>query len=244
MSLSTSAARVLIVDDDEKLCRQIGRFLEPFGFAVQYCHDGAQAVTAVREQAPDLVILDLMLPGADGFEICRAVRPFFRGQVLMLTASGDDMDHVAGIETGADDFLVKPVHPRVLLARIKLLLRRAEAGFESRNAAGAAAPSAIELGQLRIALPQRTVQLLGKEIELTPSEFDLLVLLATKANEVISREAILQALRGVPYDGLDRSVDVKVAALRKKLGDNPKTPKGIITVRAKGYLLSSEFWNG
>jgi len=149
------ANKILIIDDDEKLCEQITRFLRRFDYDVGSIHNGNQAVDAIKQVEPDLIVLDLMLPGIDGFEICRAIRPFFNGVILMLTASDDDMDHVVGIEIGADDFLIKPIHPRVLLARIKLLLRR------NNDVAAIANHSpqdqSLSFGQLTIHLKKRVV---------------------------------------------------------------------------------------
>ncbi len=234
------ANKILIIDDDEKLCEQITRFLRRFDYDVGSIHNGNQAVDAIKQVEPDLIVLDLMLPGLDGFEICRAIRPFFNGVILMLTASDDDMDHVVGIEIGADDFLIKPIHPRVLLARIKLLLRR------NNDVAAIANQSpqdqSLSFGQLTIHLKKRVVNWLGVDIDMTDSEFDLLAILASQPEDIFSRDEILLKMRGIEYDGMDRSIDVKIASLRKKLDDNPKSPKKILTVRGKGYMLVPDEW--
>jgi two-component system, OmpR family, response regulator RstA len=233
---------ILVVEDDHKLAGQIARFLQGYHYEVLLEARGDLAVERILQTQPDLVVLDLMLPGADGFEICRAVRTHYRGAILMLTASEDDMDHVAGIEIGADDYLIKPVHPRVLLAHIRLLLRRQ---------AGATVPEApteenrhppLKFGSLCIYPLPRRVELDQQEVLLTPAEFDVLLLLASRAEEIISRDDMLKTLRGIEYDGLDRSVDVKISALRRKLGDNLSQPRRIITVRAKGYLFVPDAW--
>lgn len=241
--------RILVVEDDAKLSSQIERFLVRYHYDVTIQNNGLAAIDQILETQPDVVILDLMLPGADGFDICRSVRAHYRGAILMLTASEDDMDHVAGLELGADDFLIKPIHPRVLLAHIKLLLRKQAAApvtaapltteSESRTS-GKNAP--MVFGSLTLHPLQRVVELHEEEVSLTPAEFDVLHLLASHSEEIVSREAMLRHLRGIEYDGLDRSVDVKVSALRRKLGDNLSQPRRIITVRAKGYLFVPDAW--
>lgn len=228
--------RVLVVEDDEKLGMQIQRFLRQYDFDVALESNGRAAIERIRTDSPDIVVLDIMLLGADGFEVCRSVRAHYAGKILMLTASEDDMDHVAGLEMGADDFLVKPIHPRVLLAHIRVLLRAtsesSQKGDEKR------AP--LVFGGLKIHPLQRTVELNGESVILTPAEFDVLLLLASRSESVVTRDEILKQLRGIEYDGLDRSVDVKISALRKKFKDNLSQPKHIITVRAKGYLFVSD----
>lgn len=239
---------VLIAEDDDKLAMQIERFLGQYGFQLQRVADGLEAIRVCQTLQPDILILDLMLPGADGFEVCRQVRQNFQGSILMLTASEDDMDHVAGIESGADDYLIKPVHPRVLLAHIRLLLRKQQAydaglKTEEKTETDECRESRWQhFGKLSIHPLQRRVELNDNEVELTPSEFDILRLLVQHSEQVVSRETIFQALRGIEYDGLDRSVDVKVVALRKKLGDNTSRPRKIITVRGKGYLFVEDAW--
>lgn len=236
------SGRILVVEDDPKLAGQIGRFLESYHYQVRIEQRGDRALNTIPQWQPDLVVLDLMLPGADGFEVCRAVRAGYRGAILMLTASEDDMDHVAGLELGADDFLIKPVHPRVLLAHIRLLLRRASGAQNGVAGAEDSQSRQRRFGGLTLHTLQRRVELDGEDVILTPAEFDVLLLLATHADQIVSRDAILQTLRGIEYDGLDRSVDVKVSALRRKLGDNLRQPRRIITVRSKGYLLVADAW--
>lgn len=232
----------MLVDDDEKLCCQISRFLEKYQFDVAVCHNGSDAPSRITEFTPDVVVLDLMLPGADGFEVCRRIRESYHGCILMLTASDDDMDHVAGIEMGADDFLVKPIHPRILLARIKLQLRRMEQTPTATVEDVAKNDHERQFGQLHIHLTKRKVRYQEQVVELTDSEFDLLTMLSDTPDQVHSRDHILKALRGIEYDGLDRSIDVKIAALRKKLGDNPKAPKRFLTLRGKGYMFVQDEW--
>ncbi len=245
-----SMARILVVEDDAKLSSQIERFLTRYHYDVTIQNNGLAAIEQIQTEQPDVVILDLMLPGADGFDICRAVRAHYQGAILMLTASEDDMDHVAGLELGADDFLIKPIHPRVLLAHVKLLLRKQAALKVSPAVLKTTAPEApalrknapVVFGSRSLHPLQRVVELNGDEVPLTPAEFDVLHLLANRSEEIVSREAMLRHLRGIEYDGLDRSVDVKVSALRRKLGDNLSQPRRIITVRAKGYLFVPDAW--
>lgn len=253
MSAHIHNGSILLAEDDQKLGDQIQRFLEKYGYQVHRAMDGLQAIEQIKSQQPDIVILDLMLPGADGFQVCREVRADFAGQILMLTASEDDMDQVAGLELGADGYLIKPIHPRVLLAHLRLLERNRQVAQSGNRAASDIALSPetlateqtkwLTFGQLRIHPIQRSVTLAGDEVILTPSEFDVLLLLANRAEQVISRDEILKTLRGIEYDGFDRSVDVKVSALRKKLLDNPSQPRKIITVRAKGYLFVPDAWD-
>jgi two-component system response regulator RstA len=186
---------------------------------------------SVREQ-PDLVVLDVMLPGVDGLTICRTVRDRYGGPILMLTARGDDIDQVLGFELGADDYVAKPAAPRVLLARISALLRRATAQ--------APASQRLSFGDLVVDARTREVHRAGVELPLTTAEFDLLWLLASRAGEVLSRQTILDALRGINYDGLDRSIDVRISKLRQHIGDNPRTPTRIKTVRGTGYLFAPD----
>lgn len=234
--------KILLVDDDEKLCSQISRFLERYQFDVSSCHNGDDAVAQIAQTNPDLVVLDLMLPGIDGFEVCRRLRESYAGRIVMLTASDDDMDHVAGIEMGADDFLVKPVHPRILLARIKLLLRRDTVSGATSQTVDAEDANKRIFGELSIHLLKRQVSYQGQSVELTDSEFNLLAMLSQQPDQVHSRDQILKTLRGIEYDGLDRSIDVKIAALRKKLGDEPKSPKRFLTLRGKGYMFVQDEW--
>src|SRR5690606_15839895 len=200
----------------------------------------AAAVTRFQAVQPRLVLLDLMLPGKDGLTICRELRQSFKGPILMLTAKDADIDQVIGLEAGADDYVAKPADPMVLLARIRALLRRAEA---APAAAAAAEPSGgdIVLGSLRISEAHR-VWLDGNEISLTTQEFELLFELARSAGTILSREDLFKRIRGIEYDGLDRSIDGRISKLRKKLGDDAEAPKRIRTIWGKGYLLVPDAW--
>lgn len=228
---------LFIVEDDPKLRQMLTEYFASNGFNVTCFEDSEGVVNAAIAQQPDLIILDLMLPGDDGLTICRQIRNDYSGKVLMLTASDDDFDHVAALEIGADDFVNKPIKPRVLLARIRMLLRRQT--LESENEVKS---KHIVFGQLKLNPQRKICELAGEEVTMTDSEFDLLWILASSPDEVLSREALTFALRGIEYDGLDRTVDNKIVNLRKKLGDNSAAPKRIITVRGKGYLFIPDSW--
>lgn len=233
--------RILIVEDDERLADLTREYLESNGLEVSVEANGGKAVERIRAENPDLVVLDLMLPGEDGLSICRRVRPFFFRPILMLTARTDDLDQVLGLEMGADDYISKPVQPRVLLARIRALLRRVnEKGQGEDGDKKADDPVRLEFNDLVVDRSMREAWLSDESIELTSAEFDLLWLLASSAGRVLSREEIFTALRGIEYDGQDRSIDVRVSRIRPKIGDDPVHPRRIKTVRSKGYLFVKE----
>lgn len=231
-----TAWQILIVEDDQRLAALTREYLESNGLRVEVESDGAQAAERILREQPDLVVLDLMLPGEDGLTICRKVRSRYKGPILMLTARSDDMDQVLGLEMGADDYVCKPVRPRVLLARIRAMLRRSEAA-ESPVDEG---QRRLEFGKLVIDNAMREAWLRQQSIELTSAEFDLLWLLASNAGRILSREEIFTALRGIEYDGQDRSIDVRISRIRPKIGDDPMHPRLIKTVRSKGYLFVAE----
>lgn len=224
--------RILIVEDDQRLAELTAEYLQSNGFEVAVEGDGGRAVRRIVDSQPDLVILDLMLPGEDGLSICRRVRGQYAGPILMLTARSDELDQVQGLDLGADDYVCKPVRPRLLLARIQALLRRSEAPDSKR-------PD-LAFGGLRIDNRLREAWLNDQLIDLTGAEFDLLWLLASNAGRVLSREQISTSLRGVGYDGQDRSIDVRISKIRPKIGDDPIHPRLIKTLRSKGYLFVGE----
>lgn len=230
--------QVLIVEDDQRLAELTQEYLESNGLKVAIESDGACAVARILADKPDLVVLDLMLPGEDGLSICRQLRPRYDGPILMLTARSDDMDQVLGLEMGADDYVCKPVRPRVLLARIRALLRRSESGEAEVLPVGEV--RRLQFGPLLVDSARREAFLAGAAIELTSAEFDLLWLLAANAGRILSREEIFAALRGIEYDGQDRSIDVRISRIRPKIGDDPMHPRLIKTVRSKGYLFVGE----
>jgi len=239
--------KITLVEDDNKLSSLVKTYLKKHNFEIEVIEDGSLAPQLILSQQPDLIILDLMLPGKDGLTICREIRPHYKGIIIFLTASEDDMDHVAGVELGADDFIVKPIQPRVLLARIRMLLRRQEdVNDTSPQAITNTEPQLsqnLKFGKLSIYLSKRQVVLGEQQVTLTTSEFDLLALLANHAEMILSRDFIYKTLRGIEYDGMDRGIDTKVANLRKKLGDNASMSTRIITVRGQGYLFVPDSWD-
>ena len=225
---------ILIVEDDIELAELIGERLEREGFRISCEPNGTAAAERIPVESPDLVILDLMLPGMDGFQVCKAVRPAYGGPILILTARDEDLDEILGLELGADDFVTKPVQPRVLIARIRALLRRAQPAVPEPTA------GRVTVGQLSVDASRREACVGDREVDLTTIEFDLLWYLAGRAGEVVSRQDIYQALFNYDYDGLDRSVDVYVSRIRRKLGDDTSQPHYIKTVRGVGYLMAEE----
>lgn len=218
--------KILIVEDDVPLASLLSEYLTSQGFKVEVLHRGSDAKMRVVAGLPDLVILDLMLPDISGLDVCRSLREGWRGPILMLTAMKDDIDVVAGLEIGADDYLGKPVAPRVLLARIRALLRRSSSDLNSEM---------IVVGPLTINVPGRIAMIDGSALDLTSTEFDLLVLLSRRAGRVQKRNVLVEDLRGINFDSFDRSVDVLVSRLRRKL---EKHGDMIKTVRGLGYLMS------
>ncbi|PXF28809.1 chemotaxis protein CheY [Pokkaliibacter plantistimulans] len=236
-------SHILIVEDDERLAALTKEYLENNGLTVTVESNGAQAIELIKRAAPDLVVLDLMLPGEDGLSVCRQVRPGYSGPILMLTSRNDDLDQVLGLEMGADDYVTKPVRPRVLLARIRALLRRAQGSKEAQTPAPvvpASEQNYYEFGNLVLDNGKREAWLNDESIDLTSAEFDLLWLLASNAGRVLTREEIFTALRGIAYDGQDRSIDVRISRIRPKIGDDPIHPRRIKTVRSRGYLFVKE----
>ena len=227
-------SRVLLVEDDRELASMVADYLAPHGFDVSVEERGDRAVDRLLSGGFDVAILDVNLPGLDGFGVCSSVRTQFPGPILILTASSDEVDEVIGLEVGADDYLSKPVRPRALLARLRAHLRKPALTPPDSS------ERTISVGSLVINAARRGVELDGVAIELTTAEFDMLWLLAQHVGQVISRNMIYQRLNGVNYDGFDRSIDLRVSRLRKKLGDNPKHPQRIKSIRGVGYLLSAE----
>jgi two-component system OmpR family response regulator/two-component system response regulator RstA len=229
--------KVLLVEDDRQLSEMIKDFLESEGLHVVQEFRGDRVVKTVEKHSPDLIILDLMLPGKDGFSICRDLRPISTVPILMLTAKSTDFDQVLGLELGADDYVIKPVEPRVLLARINALLRRGQLNEQHKEKVE------ICYGNLIINRNARKVLLNGQDVELTSQEFDLLWLLASRAGEVQNRDYIYKAVVGRDYDGLDRSVDVRISRLRKKMLDSNDAPFRIKTIWGQGYLFVPDAWS-
>ncbi len=224
---SIRPARILVVDDEAPILDLVRGYLERDGFEVATAADGPAGLAAVRANSPDVVILDVMLPGLDGIEVCRQLRTFSSAYVLMLTARGEEIDRIMGLTVGADDYLVKPFSPRELVARVKALLRR------PREAATAAAgPAGLEIDEAR-----RAVRVDGAAVDLTTLEFDLLAVLARDPGVVVRRQALLDRVWGIDFVADDHLVDVHVGNLRRKLGDDPARPRFVETVRGVGYRL-------
>ncbi len=236
--VNTESGRILVVDDDPTVAEVVARYLMRDGYDVDCVADGYAALRVAAESDPDLVVLDLMLPGIDGLEVCRRIRarPDLASlPVIMLTAKGDDVDKIVGLELGADDYLAKPFNPRELLARVRAILRRAQTA-----PAGGEAHRTFTSGELRIDFDAREVSVDGKRQVLTHFEFELLATLARAAGRVLSREHLMDALKGEEFESFDRSIDVHISKLRAKLEENPKEPRYIRTVRGVGYVLARD----
>jgi DNA-binding response OmpR family regulator len=223
--------QVLYVEDDERLAQLTARYLESHGVEVTVVANGLEAVREAMRVRPDVILLDLMLPGIDGLEVCRRLRERLDTPIIMVTAHGDEPDRVVGLEGGADDYIVKPFSSRELLARIRAQARRAR---------GRAGPpgQAIVVGELRIEPQSMQATLGGRELGLTTYEFSLLRALAERAGQVLTREQLMDLVRGSTEESFDRSIDVHISHLRQKLGDDPRNPRLLKTVRGVGYMLA------
>jgi two-component system, OmpR family, response regulator RstA len=231
---ATRRSRVLLVEDSSRLAASIRDYLDRHGYEVYIEGDGLVVAERFERLRPDLVILDLMLPGRDGLSICRELRGRDPVPILILTAKGESIDQVLGLEMGADDYVVKPVEPRVLLARVEALLRRVRpAPLQARDAR-------LTVGQLAIDGASRSAMIGGRAIELTTGDFDILWLLASRKGSVVTRDEILRVVRGIDYDGLDRSIDARICRLRRKLLEAGGAESMIKTVRLRGYLFAGE----
>ena len=226
--------RILLIEDDAEISRLTAMYLDVEGYQVAVIDDGALALEAIKHSKPELIILDLMLPGMSGIEICKAAREFYQLPILILTACDDDISEVSLLKMGADDYLVKPLRPHVLVARIEALLRRSQANLENQSKQEAAVPT------LTISEASNQVTFQGKLLALTGSEYEMLKLLHKNAGKVISREQCCQVLRGIDYDFSNRSIDMRISGLRKKLGDDKMPYKVITTIRNQGYKLIHE----
>ncbi len=222
--------RLLMIDDDARLAKMVRDYLAPSGFTVEIAGDVATGIAALRTRPAELLILDLMLPDGDGLDVCRQLRSDGVGiPILMLTAKGDPIDRVIGLEIGADDYLPKPFEPRELLARIKALLRRA---------GGSSGDSALRFGRLEIDRDARLVRIDGEARALTSHQFELLIALAERAGRVLAREQLMDLVRGEALEAYDRSIDVHIARIRAAIEDDPRHPTRIITVRGAGYVFA------
>ena len=227
--------KLLMIEDDLRLAQMVREYLAQSGFEVLHCGDAGSGLQTLQAHAPDMVILDLMLPDMDGLEVCRRIRAMSDARaktpVLMLTAKGDPMDRVIGLEVGADDYLPKPFEPRELLARIRAVLRR-------RSEGAAPVGRVMHFGSLEIDRDARIVRVGQTDCDLTSYQFDLLVALAERAGRVLSREQIMEAVRGRELDAFDRSIDVHMGRIRAAIEADPKDPKRIVTVRGVGYVFA------
>ncbi|MEO7297601.1 MAG: response regulator transcription factor [Verrucomicrobiota bacterium] len=233
LSSAAGKTRVLMIDDDRKLCRLVRDYLAPMGYAIDVAHTGPDGLEKAQTENFHAIILDLMLPGMDGFEVLKKLRHTSDVPVLMLTARGEEPDRIVGLEIGADDYLPKTFSTRELLARLRAVTRRGTQKTKSSEVA----QEEIIVGTLRVR-PESRVAILGDEaMVLTPVEFDLLSCLASAKGRVKTREQLLEAMADRNYDVFDRSIDVHISCLRKKLGDDPKSPQFIKTIRSAGYML-------
>jgi DNA-binding response OmpR family regulator len=221
--------RILLIEDDRRLAEMVSNYLGGAGFQTVVARSGGAGLTLHEREPFDLLILDLMLPDMDGLEVCRRIRAKSSTPILMLTARGDAMDRVVGLEMGADDYLPKPFEPRELLARLRALLRRAKSDRR---------PDSLHFGRLEIDSGARQVRLDGEERSLTGYQFALLLALAQNAGRVLSRDAIMNLLKNEPLEAFDRSIDVHISRIRAAIEDDPKKPKRVITVRGAGYVFA------
>ncbi|RTZ60325.1 MAG: DNA-binding response regulator [Gammaproteobacteria bacterium] len=237
---STSPISIALVEDDVELAKWVCEFFEQHAMLVRVYSRGDIAVDELRASVfsgdlPDLVILDVMLPGKDGYAVCRDLREFYQQPILIMTANDQELDEVLSLELGADDFIPKPVRPRILLARVKALLRRAASPPRKKL-------QKLSFGALTLDESANSVVLDGQPVSLSSAEFELLWVLARQAGEILSRQDLSQRLRGIDYDGFDRTIDVRISRLRKKLGDDSQEPVKIKTIWGKGYLFVSGAW--
>jgi DNA-binding response OmpR family regulator len=221
--------RILLIEDDSRLADMVGEYLGKAGFHVIHAENGARGLALHGREAVDVVVLDLMLPDGDGLDICRQIRARSDSPILMLTARGDPMDRVVGLEMGADDYLPKPFEPRELLARLRAILRRTRPGPK---------PDVLRYGRLEIDRGAREVRLDATPRPLTGYQFALLLALAEHAGRVMSRDALMDAVKGEQFEAFDRSIDVHVSRIRAAIEDDPRKPRRVITVRGSGYVFA------
>ncbi len=224
--------RILLVDDDRRLTEMLSLYLTSAGYAVDHRATGGEGLATARRGGHDAIVLDVMLPDIDGFEICRQLRASSDVPILMLTARGDDTDRIVGLELGADDYLAKPFNPRELLARLKAILRR------RRGAGDVGAPPSLRFGRLEIDRAARQLRIAGETRTLTSYQFDLLVALAERAGRVISRDHLMDLVKGEALEAFDRSIDVHISRIRAAIEEDPKHPRRIVTVRGQGYVFA------
>ena len=222
--------RVLVVEDEIKIARLVRDYLHQAGFEVLEATDGPSALSLARAERPDMIVLDLGLPGMDGFDVTRRLRATSAVPIIMLTARSEETDRVVGLELGADDYVTKPFSPKELVARIRAVLRRADATLGGGEV--------VRAGPLEIDIPKRRVTVDDREVELTASEFDLLVVLARQPGRIYTRAQLLDAVRGVSFESYERSIDAHIKNLRRKIESEPKRPQLLLTVYGVGYKFS------
>ena len=225
---------VLVVDDEPKIVQLARDYLEHAGFAVLSARDGPGALASFRAEKPDLVILDLGLPGMDGLDVTRAVRKESNAPIIMLTARGEETDKLVGLELGADDYIVKPFSPKELVARARAVLRRTE------NAAGGAGAETIRAVDVTLDVPRMRVTVGARPVDVTPTEFQLLAALARQPGRIFTRAQLLDAVRGVAFESYERAIDAHVKNIRRKLEANPHEPRYLLTVYGVGYKFADE----
>jgi two-component system, OmpR family, alkaline phosphatase synthesis response regulator PhoP len=223
---------VLVVDDEPRIVELARDYLEHAGFSVITAVDGPSALTAARVRKPDVLVLDLGLPGMDGLDVARAIRRDSTVPIIMLTARDDELDRVLGLEIGADDYVTKPFSPRELVARIRAILRRVDRQTEPSDR--------IEVGGVTIDIARMRVEVSGRNVELTPTEFQLLVALARQPGRIFTRSQLLDAIHGLAFESYERAIDAHVKNLRRKLEDDPSRPKYVLTVYGVGYRFAEE----
>lgn len=233
--------KILLVEDDQSLSDWIKDYLTLKHYDVDQSFKGEHGVSQALKWQPDIVILDLNLPDIDGIEVCKRLRPIFKGRIIMLTARNSDEDEISGLEHGADDYLTKPVRANVLLARISTQFRYLTtllAGYDEQDKS-----QSVRLGSLYVNYATRSVILRGELIDVTTKEFEVLWHLVQKTGEIVTRDELTKSLRGFEYDGFDRSVDLTISRLRRKLNDNLKNTHKIVTIRSQGYILAKDAWH-
>ena len=245
--VAQTGSHILLVEDDIDHAECIADYLTARDFKVTTCHRGDEAVELIGSLNPDIVLLDGMLPGMDGLDVCKTVRATFTNPIIMITARDEEIDEVLGLEMGADDYITKPVRARVLLARIRGLLRREDKSRSEDKAKQQlvdelASNGVLKFNGLVISEQTRSVILDGESIKVSSNEFDVLWFLANKAGQVVSRKELVSHFRGFDYDGFDRSIDLRISRLRKKLKDDPSEPFRIKTIWGKGYLFANDVW--
>ena len=227
-------ARVLVVDDEAQIVRVLRGYLEKAGFSVLTASSGPEALRVARQERPDLIILDLMLPGMDGLDVCRALRKESDVPIIMLTARVEETDRLIGLELGADDYVSKPFSPREVVARVRAVLRRTQAALKAPE------EGTLVVGDLRLDVPKRLLFVGERQVELTPSEFEILRLMMRSPGRVFSREQLLEATQGVAYEGYERTIDTHIKTLRRKIEKTPGQPEYILTVHGVGYKMREE----